>query len=145
MQDKSILMKGAEAVSLFCRLNIHTKKDLPVRASEMGLLILAVKNEAPVTPVMAADFFKVKKPMITAMVNQLTAQGYMAKTPSSEDRRSFTLTPTGKGAALVEQTYSEYLKTMELLRTRLGNDDYASLVSLIEKANLILWEDRENG
>lgn len=31
---------AAETVSLFCRLNLNGKKELPVRSSEMGLLIL---------------------------------------------------------------------------------------------------------
>lgn len=145
MQTNDALMKGAEAVSLFCRLNINTKKALPIRASEMGLLILAVKNESPVTPVMAADFFKVKKPMVTAMVNQLVGHGYLTKTPSMADKRSFTLTPTEEGSALVEQTYRAYFKTMELLQSGLGAEEYELLVGLIEKANVILLEDKENG
>lgn len=144
MQDSNAVMKGAEAVSLFCRLNINMKKDLPIRSSEMGLLILAVKNEIPVTPVMAADFFKVKKPMITAMVNKLTSQGYVKKTPSTQDRRSFTLYPTLKGTKLVEETYCEYFKTMELLKSRLGGE-YDTLIALLNRANLILLEGKENG
>lgn len=43
----SITIKGAESISMFCRLLINEKKKLPIRSSEMGLLILAVeKREA---------------------------------------------------------------------------------------------------
>lgn len=55
------LIKGAETVSMFCRRIINTKKDLPIRSSQMGLLILICKSENPATPVMAADFFNLIK------------------------------------------------------------------------------------
>jgi len=145
MQEENILIKGAEAVSLFCRLTINTKKNIPIRSSEMGLLILTVKSDTPITPIMAADYFKVKKPMITTMVNKLAAQDYITKTPSQEDKRSFILTPTDKAITLVEQTYDEYYKTMELLQKELGNNDYKTLIHLLEQANMILLEDKENG
>jgi len=139
------LIKGAETVSMFCRLNINIKKDLPIRSSEMGLLILICKNDIPVTPVMAADFFKVKKPMITTMVSALLKHGYIEKIPSPDDKRSFSLNPTEKTRQLVDDTYSEYMKTMELLRHKLGAIDFGKLVILLEKSNSILLEEKKNG
>lgn len=138
------LIKGAEAVSLFCRLHINNKKDLPIRSSEMGLLILITKSEVPVTPVMAADFFKVKKPMITTMLNSLLKQKYIEKVPSATDKRSFTLNPTKKAIALVEKAYQEYFSMMRLLQTKMGKD-YETMIKLIEKANEIILEDKKNG
>ncbi len=139
------LIKGAETVSMFCRLNINMKKDLPIRSSEMGLLILICKSDKRVTPVIAADFFKVKKPMITTMVSNLLKQGYLEKIPSLEDKRSFTLKPTEKARHLVDDTYSEYMKSMELLRNKLGAIDFDRLVALLEKSNSILLEEKNNG
>lgn len=140
-----LLIKGAEMVSMFCRLNINTKKDLPVRSSEMGLLIFICKSENPVTPVMAADFFKVKKPMITAMVSSLQKHGYIEKVPSSEDKRSFSLNPTERAKQLVDDTFTEYIKTMELLRQKLGQTSFANLITLLEIANSVLLEEKDNG
>ena len=139
------LIKGAETVSMFCRLNINIKKDLPIRSSEMGLLILIYKSDKPVTPVMAADFFKVKKPMITTMVSNLLKHGYIEKIPSLDDKRSFSLNPTEKARQLVDDTYSEYMKTMELLRHKLGSIDFGKLIILLKKANSILLEEKNNG
>jgi DNA-binding MarR family transcriptional regulator len=138
--DESI-MKGAEAVSLFCRLNINIKRDLPVRSSEMGLLILVVKSESPVTSIMAADFFKVSKPMIAAMVASLVKKGYLEKTPSENDKRSYILRPTKKAALLVEEAYQEYFRVMELLRAKMGSD-FKKLIPLLEQANEILLEEK---
>jgi len=139
------LIKGAETVAMFCRININTKKDLPIRSSEMGLLILLCKSDKPVTPVLAADFFKVKKPMITPMVSSLLKHGYIEKIPSLEDKRSFSLKPTEKARHLVDDTYSEYMKTMELLSQKLGTRDFDKLITLLEKANSILLEEKNNG
>jgi len=139
------LTLGAETVSMFCRLNINIKKDLPIRSSEMGLLILVCKSDVSVTSVKAADFFKVKKPVITTMVSNLLKQGYIEKIPSLEDKRSFFLSPTKKARQLVDETYSEYLKSMELLKNKLGAKDFSRLVKLLEKSNLILLEGKNNG
>lgn len=141
----NLLDQAAEAVSMFCRLNMHSKKDLPVRSSEMGLLILVHKSDQPVTPVFAAEFFKVKKPMITAMVASLEKLGYIEKKPSSKDKRSFSLCLTAQGGDLVDKTYSEYTKTMDLLKDKLGDKDFGDLVNLLKRANAVLLEEKNNG
>lgn len=141
----NVLENGAETVSMFCRLIINVKKDLPIRSSEMGLVILIYKSDKPVTPVMAADFFKVKKPMITTMVSNLLKLGYIEKISSLEDKRSFSLELTDKAKLLIDETYSEYIKTMELLRRKLGLDDFGKLIKLLEKANFTLLEEKSNG
>jgi len=139
------LEKGAETVSMFCRLNINVKKGLPIRSSEMGLVILIYKSDKPVTPVMAADFFKVKKPMITLMVSNLLKLGYIEKILKLEDKRSYSLMLTEKANLLIDDTYSEYMKTMELLRHKLGSKDFDKLITLLEKANFTLLEEKNNG
>ncbi len=136
--DNNILIRSAEAVSMFCRLNINTKKNLPIRSSEMGMLIFIVKTEHPVSPVMVAEFFKVSKPMVASMISNLSKEDYIIKVPSSEDKRSFTLSPTEKAVSLVETTYCEYLKTMQLLADKLGHEKFTCLIGLLEQANDIL-------
>lgn len=145
MTKKDRLIQSVETVSLFCRLNINAKKNIPVRSSEMGLLILTVKYDQPVTPLIASEFFKVKKPMITAMASSLIQKGYITKKPSKTDKRSFTLSPTAKAITLVEQTYSEYIKTLELIRAKLGDNDFDNLIALLKKTNTFLLEEKTNG
>lgn len=145
MFEHELITQGAEALSLFCRLNINKKNNFPIRSSEMGLLIFSATSEDPVTPVTAANFFRVKKPMITAMVNKLTEEDYLKKSPSLKDKRSYTLTPTKKGQSLVNEAYEDYFKTVEILKNRLGKEEYQQLIALIEKSNLILLEEKDNG
>ena len=70
---------AAEQVSLFCRLNINSKKELPIRSSETGLLIYLCKTEGEKTPISAAHFFKVTKANISNMASSLTRRGYLHK------------------------------------------------------------------
>lgn len=143
MKQDDILASGAETVSLFCRLYMNTKRDLPVRSSHMGLLILTVTSKDPVTPLSAAHFFQVKKPMITAMVQSLEKGGYLVRQPSSADKRSYSLVPTEKTVRLVNETYGEYLKAMNDLYQGMGEKKYRELVNLLAAANEVLLKGRE--
>ncbi len=142
MQD---YMDAAEQISLFCRMNINAKKELPIRSSEMGMLIYLVKAEGDKTPLGVANFFKVTKAMATNMVSSLLRQGYIEKEQSEKDKRSFFLKPTDKALTLVNQTYTEYFKTMALLKERMGDGDFQCLVNMLTKANAVLLEEKENG
>lgn len=137
------LLQGAEVISLFCRININTKRDLPIRASEMGLLIFLVKSEEPITSLQAAEFFRVSKPMVAAMVNSLEKKGYLTRGSYKNDRRRFTLLPTDKAVMLVEETWCKYYKTIEALQKGLGKEDFGHLIELIDRANAIILEERE--
>lgn len=137
MNDELIL-RGANTITMFCRQNINAKKNLPLRSSEIGLLIYTVKTEEPVTPVMAADFFKVSKPMIAGMVKSLCAKGYLVKAPSQTDKRSFALVPTQAAVALADSVYEEQFKVMRRLLAGMGKANYEKMIALLDAANGIL-------
>lgn len=138
-------IKASEAVSLFCRISMNAKRDLPIRASEMGMLIFIVKTQEPQTPIQIAAFFKVTKPMVTTMINSLMKKGYLTKQSSDIDKRSFTLIPTDKAKRLVDETYTEYFKSMALLKSNMGQEKFDKLIELLEQANTILAEEKANG
>jgi DNA-binding MarR family transcriptional regulator len=138
-------LRSAEAVSLFCRINVNTRRGLPVRAGEMGLLILLVRSAQPPTPLEVARFFRISKPMVTAMVRSLESKGYVEKARSTVDHRSFSLLPTEKAKIMVEETYREYLEKMEALREGMGGADFERFIGLIERANAILLQEEKNG
>ncbi len=134
------LIKSADIVGMFCRLYMNTKRDLPIRASEMGVLIFIQKQNTPVTPIMISQFFKITKPSVTAIINVLIKKEYMTKEPTLEDGRSYTLKTTEEGKNLVEITFDEYFKSMELLNEKMGIEAFTKLIELLEKANNILAE-----
>ncbi len=139
MEDFS---RASEAVALFCRINMNTKRDLPIRASEMGVLIYIVKAQVAPAPIQIANFFQVTKPMVTTMIQNLIQGGYIVKDKSPLDKRSFTLLPTRKGNQLVEETYAEYVKSLTTLQSGLGMKKFSQLIELLEQANIILTEKK---
>ena len=136
------LIESADAIGLFCRLQMQTKKDLPIRASEMGVLIFTEKHHEPVTPLSISHFFKITKPSVTTMVNALLKGDYLSKSPSLSDKRSYTLSVTVKGRKLLEETFSSYIKTVALLEAKMGTERFQSFIALMTQANSILEEDR---
>lgn len=139
------LLQAAEHISLFCRLNINTKRELPIRSSEMGMLIYLCKTDGDKTPMAISRFFKVSKAMATNMVTAMYKKGYITKQPSPLDRRSSQILPTQKAVDLVESTYEEYYKTMRILSEKMGGKNFAALIDLLEQANTILLEEKNNG
>jgi DNA-binding MarR family transcriptional regulator len=136
---------AAEQVSLFCRLNLHSKRELPIRSSEMGMLIYLCHTDEEKTPMGVARYFRVSKAMVTNMVSSLVKKGYLEKKPSPEDGRSWLLIPTEKAKDLVERTYREYYKTMSTLQEQMGAEEFSLFLTLMKRANQILLEEKDNG
>lgn len=131
-------IQSAEEIGLFCRLNSNIKKDIPIRSSEMGVLIYIYKNGEMTTPQMISQFFKIKKPSVTSQLNVLIKNEFLIKIPSQVDGRSYSLKVTDSGRNLVETTFGEYLKFVKLLHDEMGEDNYHQFINLIHQANQIL-------
>jgi len=140
---KESIIACEEAVARFCRLQMNVKRDLPIRASEMGALIFVGKSEEPATPLMISSFFGIAKPSVTEMVNSLVNKDYLIKIPSLVDKRSYALKVTPKGQALLHSTYSDYFKALELLEEKMGEEEFKLFVQLLQKANNILGEEKK--
>ncbi len=133
-------INSADAIGMFCRLHMNSKRDLPIRPSEMGALIFTHKQNVPVTPLMISRFFNIAKPSVTSMVKALIKHGYLIKDPSKVDKRSYTLVITENGKNLVDTTFREYFKSFEMLKEKMGQDKFNQLIELIQIANRILEE-----
>lgn len=140
---KEEIITSVEIVSRFCRLQMNMKRSIPIRPSEMGALIFVVKSEQQVNPLMISNFFGISKPSVTDMVNSLIKKEYLIKTPSDKDKRSYIVSVTSKGHELVDSTFKEYVKSMELLEEKMGFQEFKSFIKLLEKANDILSEGIE--
>lgn len=99
-----------DVVSRFCRLNMNVKRNIPIRASEMGALICVQKSSVPATPLMISNFFGIAKPSVTDMVNSLIEKNYLIKIPSKVDKRSYTLEVTLKGMNWLNQLIMNILE-----------------------------------
>ncbi len=139
--DQNII-KSADIIGMFCRLKMNIKHDMPVRSSEMGVLIYIQKEQGEVTPSMISDFFKIAKPSVTSMVSSLVKKGYLDKIMSDTDKRSYALRMTRKGNELLDSTFSEYYRTINELSERMGKKAFDQFIRLMQMANDIMEETK---
>ena len=132
------LINSTDSIGMFCRLYMNTKRSIPIRSSEMGVLIFAYKQTRSVTPLMISQFFQITKPSVTSIIRVLIKNDYLIKEPSETDGRSYTLKITEKGVNLVEQTFVEYYKSIELLKDSMGENSFTQFIELIQLANSIM-------
>jgi DNA-binding MarR family transcriptional regulator len=140
--DKDI-NSAAMQVALFCRLNMNRKTNIPIRYSEMGVLIYIAVSQQPVCPAMISSFLGITKPCATAALKILTKSEYIERIPSQSDGRSYTLSITPYGRKLVEEACTEYTKAIELVHQQLGDENFAQFISLLGQANHILKNNQQ--
>lgn len=137
---ESEVLRSADAIGMFCRLRMKLNNDLPIRSSEMGVLIYISKEITPATPLMISRFFSITKPSVTSILTTLVDKGYLMKERSINDKRSYTLKVSEKGEKLLSGTFTEYFRTVDLLRKNMGEDKFKDFIELMEEANEILKE-----
>lgn len=134
------IYQSMDVLGRFCRLKLAVKQDLPLRSSEMGVLIYLSKQTSDVTPLMVSEFLRVKKPSVTPLIQTLIKKGYVTKQRSQVDKRSYTLQVTELGSRLLEEVEADYLSSVLVLKEKLGDDQFNEWIRLTEKANTILEE-----
>ena len=136
MNEKIVL--AADEIAIFCILQFYAKKGLPIRSSEMGVLIYVKKHPDGATPLNISRFFQIAKPSVTTMINELMKKEYLIKEPSITDKRSYTVSLTEKGHNLVTSEHDAYFKSIAMLENKMGSTDFETFVDLLQKANSIL-------
>lgn len=130
------------AFSQFSRNYMELKKSLPIRPSEMGVLNILAVTAGPHTPVMLAERLAVSKPMITAILTSLKEKGYITKVQSPEDKRVYYVHLTPKAQQLVADARADTNRHLNEMIATMGQDDFDTLVALIQKANQVLTDNR---
>lgn len=136
--------KYAESFAIFCRVYNGCQRDLPLRSSEMGVLIYIAKAGSEVISKDIADYFGISKPAVAVTIKKLEKEGYIYKKDIPEDKRKSILCPTPKGMKTVTETYDEFHKTVEFLYNRMGKEELEDLTALLNKASSILIEKRKS-
>jgi len=132
---------GANKVfSKFSRDFTELKNYLPIRPSEMGLLVIVTRRQRDLTPLALAEIMAVSKPMIAAHIQALEKKGYIFKEQSSEDKRSFFVRPTEKAVALCAEYEARQTERIRALESELGEADFCELVRLMDRAQGIIRE-----
>lgn len=132
------MYRAAAEVSLFCRLNLRQKIDIPIRRGDMSVLMYLYSAQEKVTPVAVSEFMGISRPCTTALLKRLEGDGYIFRSPSRSDGRSYTLSLTEKGQQLIATAHEEYERSMQTLKNEMGIERFCLFLELIEQSNSIL-------
>lgn len=122
---------------------MELKKGLPIRPSEMGVPNIITQTAGPHTPLMLAERLGVSKPMVTAHLSALSGGCYILREQSAADKRVCYVLPTQKAWELVSKAQVETNRQLALLEKELGADAFSTLVTLLQRTNLILERNQE--
>ncbi len=136
-------VKANAVLSLFSKQYMDLKKGLPVRPSEMGVLSIITSTEGQYTPVMLAEMLGISKPMITAHITALLNKGYVAKEPSSSDKRAYFLRPTESGKELAASAREDLNKHLRLMEKQMGKENFDTFVYFANTAYKIMKTENE--
>lgn len=137
-------MKELNEISYFCRNFMNRDIDIPIRPSDMGLLILLSEGEF-VTSLEASKFFEFSKPMVAGIVKRLLNKSYIFKTADMQDRRLQYLHLTSKGKKLVLESKTKYIAYVEKLKSGMGSMRFSEFMKQIELANEVIRGMKSNG
>lgn len=135
------LIHSADIIGKFCRMQLNSKRDLPIRASEMGVLIYIQRQSEPVTPLMISQFFNITKPSVSSMVKTLLKHDYLRKIQHGSDHRSYLLTLTKQGIDLVSVTFDSYFQSIEKIVAVMGDESFQQFIRLMNIAILAMEEE----
>jgi DNA-binding MarR family transcriptional regulator len=133
-------MKANIVFSKFARDFNELKRYLPIRPSEMTLLNIVTRGNRDLTPLALAEIMAVSKPMIAALIQSLEKKEYIYKEPSLDDKRSFFVRPTDKAKELCIKYEEKQTERLIEIEEKLGEEDFAQLVELMDKAQRIIRE-----
>ena len=98
-----------------------------------ALVYLDRHREQPVTPTQLSQILRVRPSTITPMLQRLEDQGLLCRIQSREDRRQVFLTITPEGRDFLEENRRRLLTFYRSLLARLGPEEAALFLDLLEK------------
>lgn len=80
-----------------------------------------------------AQRLQVTKGNLVGLIDRLTERGWVERVPDPEDRRVNKVRITADGKILLEKVYPDQLAAVEVLMTRLGQEEVDALKNLLKK------------
>lgn len=129
-------MKLTEEIRRFCALYIQkTAKGAAYSAQEIDALFRIELEEGLLSPLELSRKMGVSKPIVSRLIERLSAKELIEKTVSCSDKRSYSLKLTPKGHETLKNAYLYYNKPLKALENKLGTEQFQTLLQLIALAN----------
>lgn len=108
--------------------------------SDQHLTMRYINRSGTCTSSKLAEVFHVNKSAITAIINRLSAKGYIERVPDERDRRVIYLQLTDRGNEVVEQGEEKIQKVVGAYLSQLEEDELAAFLRTFEKLAAIVNE-----
>lgn len=132
------MYQAAAEVALFCRMALQQKLAVPIRHSDMGVLLYLESTHEEVTPAAVSSFMGISRPCTTALLKRLERDGYIVRCPSPTDGRRCTLSLTGKGTEALAGIHKEYSCVIQELKEQMGARRFSLFLEMIRESTEIL-------
>lgn len=139
-----VMLEKMQDIRQFC--GNHVKRAIKggiTSAQELDFLSRLELTKEKRTPQHLCAEMGVLKSVISRLTEHLEQKGFVEKTTSCQDKRSYELTITSTGREELRRTYAYYLEPVYRLKESLGEEDFEQLLSLIRRSNQLESERQE--
>jgi DNA-binding MarR family transcriptional regulator len=136
MSDNVIFMIRRAQLALH-EFVFSKQKDLDLPLSQMTILRL-IHTRPGLTQQRIADAMRIKKANLTPLINELVAEGLVARRHSAANRKAYALHLTGKGERSLKKTKKIVAKQMCAMADILDGDERDRLIQSLRKIVLSL-------
>lgn len=106
--------------------------------SDQHLVMRTIHKNGTCTSSQLAEFFYVNRSAITAIINRLSAKGFIKRVPDERDRRVIHLHLTERGKEVVSQGEEKIRNVVGMYLSQLEEEEIASFLKTFEKlANIV--------
>ena len=133
--------RAARAIGRFCRLNIKGRSNKSLSPGEIAIMLYLFSERTVHTSVEAASYFMVSKPAISKIVTSLEQRDLISKEKSALDARVIELQLKDKGRCAIMSVIESFEKITDLLKGKIGEDDFDRFIEIMENANDIISEE----
>lgn len=126
--------QAADLIAQFCRNQVNVKRNLPIRSSDMGVLIYLMHHSMAKAKDVA-EFFDVAGATVAEMIHRLANQGLVEIQQDLADARVKRIELSASGMKFVEETRNDYLSSIRSMKQTLGEEDFERFISFIQRIN----------
>lgn len=125
---------AAERIAQFCRNQVNVKRSLPIRSSDMGVMIFLLQHPFAKAKDIS-DFFDVAPATVAEMIQRLVTLKMIIVDRDTEDARVKRIQLSESGKKFVVETRVEYLASIHSMKECLGEKDFETFITLIQRIN----------
>ncbi len=139
------LASSMQVIQSFSKLSALPKSHMALASpAELDLLSRLALSQVPLTPFTLSQQMGMKKSAISRLITSLLQHGYLEKEISQLDKRSYHLHLTKKGHEELDKNYQQMLQPVICIYKTLGEENFHTLISILEQANLALSIHKQN-